>query len=169
MKSFFVEIKVKQDIARIKNSLTIQGYYFSVVDSSIEENNNDTINLIYDIELGKKARISRIEFLGNKIFKNRKLRNLIVSEEDKFWKFISKKRYLNKEQINRDERLLKNYYLNRGYYDVIINATSAEYLDDNSFVLTFNIDSGKSYKINKTKLVLPIDYKKSNFTKTYSS
>ena len=164
-RSPFVKIKVKQDIAKIKNSLTYQGYYFSKVTSSIIENDNDTINLIYDIELGKKARISRIEFLGNKIFKNRKLRNLIVSEEDKFWKFISKKRYLNKEQINRDERLLKNYYLNRGYYDVIINATSAEYLDDNSFVLTFNIDSGKSYKINKTKLVLPIDYKKSNFTK----
>ena len=64
-----------------------------------------------------------------------------------------------------DERLLKNYYLNRGYYDVIINASSAQYLDNDSFTLTFNIDAGKIYKINKTKLTLPIDYKKTNFTK----
>ena len=164
-RSPFVKIKVKQDIAKIKNSLTYQGYYFSKVSSSVVENDNDTVDLIYDIELGKKARIRRIEFLGNKKFKNKKLRNVIISEEDKIWKFISKKRYLNKEQIDRDERLLKNYYLNRGYYDVVINTTSAEYLDDNSFVLTFNIDAGKSYKINKANLVLPIDYKKSNFIK----
>ena len=161
----FIKLKVKQDITKIKNSLTYQGYYFSEVNSSIKENDNDTVDLIYDINLGKKAKISRIEFLGNKIFKNRKLRNLIISEENKFWKFISKKKYLNKEQIDRDERLLKNYYLNRGYYDVVVYATSAQYLDNDSFVLTYNINAGKSYKINKTKLVLPIDYKKSNFIK----
>ena len=91
-RSPFVEFKVKQDIAKIKNDLTYQGYYFSTVTSSIEENNNDTVNLIYDIELGKKAKINRIEFVGNKIFKNKKLRNLIISEENKFWKFISSKK-----------------------------------------------------------------------------
>ncbi len=164
-RSPFVEFKVKQDIVNLKNTLTYQGYYFSTVNSSIEENDNDTVNLIYDIELGKKAKINRIEFIGNKIFKNKKLRNLIISEENKFWKFISRKKYLNKDQIDRDERLLKNYFLNRGYYDVIINASSAQYLDDDSFVLTFNIDAGKPYKINKAKLLLPVDYKKSNFIK----
>lgn len=164
-RSPFVEYKIKQDLSTIKNSLTLQGYYFSEVKISIEENNNDTVNLIYEIELGKRAKITRIEFIGSKVFKNRKLRNLITSEESKFWKFISKKKYLNKDQIARDERLLKNYYLNRGYYDVIINAASAQYSDNDTFTLTFNIDAGKIYKINKTKLTLPIDYKKTNFTK----
>ena len=164
-RSPFEEFKVKQDIVNLKNTLTYQGYYFSTVNSSIEENDNDTVNLIYDIELGKKAKINRIEFIGNKIFKNKKLRNLIISEENKFWKFISGKKYLNKNQIDRDERLLKNYFLNRGYYDVIINASSAQYLDNDSFVLTFNIEAGNRYKINKTELSLPIDYKKSNFIK----
>ena len=164
-RSPFIEIKVKQDISKIKNSLALQGYYFTKVNSSIQENSNDTVNLIYDIDLGKKAKIGRIEFVGNKVFKTRKLRNLIVSEENKFWKFISKKKYLNQNLIDRDERLLKNYYLNRGYYDVIINASSAEYLDNDTFTLTFNIDAGKIYKINKTKLVLPIDYNKKNFIK----
>ena len=164
-RSPFIEFKVKQDIDKIINDLTYQGYFFSTVTSSIKENNNGTVNLIYDIEVGKKAKINRIEFVGNKIFKNKKLRNIILSEENKFWKFISIKKYLNKDQIDRDERLLKNFFLNRGYYDVIINASSAQYSDNDSFILTFNIDAGKPYKINKTKLSLPIDYKKSNFIK----
>ena len=164
-RSPFVEFKIKQDISKIRNSLSLRGYYFSEVKISVEENNNDTVNLIYDIELGNKAKISRIEFVGNKVFKNKQLRNLIVSEENKFWKFISKKKFLNKDQIARDERLLKNYYLNRGYYDVIINASSAQYSNNDLFTLTFNIDAGKIYKINKTQLILPIDYKMTNFKK----
>ena len=164
-RSPFVEYKIKQDLSRIRNSLSQSGYYFSKVEITVKENNNDTVNLIYDIDLGQKAKISRIEFIGNKVFKERKLRNLIVSEENRFWKFISKKKYLNKDQIDRDERLLKKYYLNRGYYDVVINTTSAKYLDNDSFTLTYNINAGNIYKINKTKIVLPIDYNKKNFTK----
>ncbi len=164
-RSPFVEYKIKLDLSKIRNSLSESGYYFSKVDVSIEENNNDTVDLIYQIDLGKKAKISQIEFIGNKIIKERKLRNLIVSEENRFWKFISKKKYLNKDQIARDERLLKNYYLNRGYYDVVVNATSAKYLDDDSFTLTYNIEAGNYYTINKTKLKLPLDYNKTNFLK----
>jgi len=164
-RSPFVEYKIKQDLSKIRNSLSQSGYYFSKVEISVEENNNDTVNLIYNIDLGEKAKISRIEFIGNKVFKESKLRNLIVSEENRFWKFVTKRKYLNKEQINRDERLLKNYYLNRGYYDVVVNATSAKYLDNDSFTLTYNIDAGNFYKINKTKIILPIDYNKKNFIK----
>ena len=50
-RSPFIETKVKQDISKIRNSLSLQGYYFSEVSSSIEENSNDTLNLIYDIQL----------------------------------------------------------------------------------------------------------------------
>ena len=164
-RSPFVEYKTKLDLSKIRNSLSESGYYFSKVEVTVEENNNDTVDLIYQINLGEKAKISNIEFIGNKIIKERKLRNLIVSEENRFWKFISKKKYLNKEQIARDERLLKNYYLNRGYYDVVVNTTSAKYLDNDSFTLTYNIEAGDYYTVNKTKLELPLDYNKKNFTK----
>ena len=43
-----------------------------------------------------------------------------MSEEHKFWKFISNKVYLNENLINLDKRLLENYYKNRGYYNVKI-------------------------------------------------
>ena len=46
------------------------------------------------INLGKKALIKNIKFVGNKVFKDSKLRKVIVSEEAKFWKFISSKKML---------------------------------------------------------------------------
>ena len=84
------------------------GYYFSNVDVYIEEIDNNMININYQIDLGDKAKIKKITFIGNKNFKDRKLRNLIISEEYKFWKFISSK-VLNEDLINVDKRLLKNF------------------------------------------------------------
>jgi len=162
-KSPYNEYLAKQDINLIVNGLHALGFYFADVKSFISENNNNTINLIYEIDLGKKAKIEKIEFTGNKKYKDRKLRNLITSEEDKFWKFISNKKYLNQEQIKLDERLLKNYYLNNGFYNVKVNSVFAQLLDTGSFKLSFNIDSGNTYTINKTALILPQDYKEENF------
>jgi len=162
-KSPFVESHVEKDLMKIKSSLSMEGYYFSSVTSSIEDNLNNTINLNFNIDLGDKVKISKIEFTGDKILKNKDLRNLITIEESKFWKFLSSKKYLNEQSLLRDERLLKNYYLDEGYYDVVINASTAKLLENNSFNVTYNIDAGNKYTINDTKLILPIDYDIKNF------
>ena len=76
----------------VKNFLQEVGYYFSSVEILKKDNTNNTIDLIYEIDLGNKAFINEIVFLGDKKFKKRKLLNVITSEENKFWKFISNKR-----------------------------------------------------------------------------
>ena len=162
-KAPFLLTKLRDDINRTILSLNQNGYYFAKVTSRIEEKNNNTIDLFLEIDLGEKAKISKIEFIGDKKVKDRTLRNIIITEEDKFWKFISKKIYLNEQLIDRDKRLLKNFYLNRGYYDVNVVSTSVNYLDDNSFKVTFKIDAGPQYTINTAKLILPSDYDESNF------
>jgi len=162
-KSPFIESQVEKDLIRIKASLSAEGYYFSSVTSNIEDNLNNTINLNFDIDLGDKVKISKIVFTGDKIVKDRTLRNLITVEESKFWKFLSRKKYLNEQSLSRDERLLKNYYLDEGYYDAVVNASTAKLLDNNSINITFNINAGNQYKVNDTKLILPIDYDIKNF------
>jgi len=162
-KSPFIESKVEKDIIKIKSALSQEGYYFSDVSSFTENNLNNTVNLNFDVNIGDKVKISKIQFTGDKIVKDRTLRNLITIEESKFWKFLSRNKYLNQQSLSRDERLLKNYYLSEGYYDVIVNTSTAKLLDNNSFNITFNINAGNLYKINDTKLILPIDYDKRNF------
>ena len=161
-KSPYVNFLAKQDIKKIRNALNNSGYYFNKVDVSIKDNTNETIDLIYDINLGEKALIKNIIFTGEKFFKDKKLKNVIVSEESKFWKFISNKKYLNPEQINLDLRLLEKFYLNKGFYNVKIKNSSAIF-NDNHFNLVYNIDSGNVYTIRNTKLVLPDDFDEKDF------
>ena len=135
----FVEERSSLDTLRLSNFLKNSGYYFSNINLKVKENDNKTVDLIYDITLNKKAIVKKINFSGNKIFKSRLLSSVIVTEESKFWKFLSKKKYLNERQIQLDQRLLKNFYLNEGYYNVKISQTSANVITDNEFNLTYNI------------------------------
>ena len=167
-KSPFDEFTAEQDLIKIKNSLNRSGYYFAKVDVKIKENNNDTLDLIYNIDTGEKALIKNIKFIGDKNFKDRKLRSVIISEENKFWKFISNKKYLNIDRIELDKRLLKNFYLNKGFYNVDIESSSAVF-NENSFELIYNINSGNKYFIQDVKLDVPIDYDIKHFKEVKKS
>jgi len=159
----YVDEKSIQETYKLSNFLKQSGYYFSKVDLNVKQNENNTVNLIYNITLNKKAVVKNINFSGNKIFKSRLLSNIIVTEENKFWKFLSNKKYLNERQIQLDQRLLKNFYLNEGYYDVKISQTNANVIEDNNFNLTYNIDAGKKFFFNNLSLDIPADYDSNNF------
>ena len=152
-----------QDQKNILSTLKKLGYYFSKIESSIEELSDNRINIINEIELGDKAKIKKISFIGNKIYKDRKLRNIIVSEEYKFWKFISGKKFLNSDLINLDKRLLKNFYLNQGFYDVKINSSFARIMADNTFELIFNIEANNKFYFGDLEISLPNDFQPENY------
>ena len=154
---------VKNDQKFILSYLKNNGYYFSKISISTRDIGDNKIDLFYKINLGEKAKISKISFIGDKNFKDSLLRSIIVSEEYKFWKIISGKKYLNENIINLDKRLLTNFYKNKGFYDIIVDSTFANYIGNNKFELIYNISPGEKYFFNDLKINLPIDYSANNF------
>ena len=164
-RSSFNLIDLNYDKEKILTSLKELGYYFSQVDVFVKDLGDNKVDIQYDIDLGERAKIKKISFIGNKVFKDRKLRGVILSEEYKFWKFISGKKFLNEDMINFDNRLLTNFFLNKGYYQVKVNTSFAKLIEDNEFELIYNIDSGPKFLFGDLKLNLPTDYDKDNFSK----
>jgi len=164
-KSPFIEIKVKNEEKKISNILRTNGYYFSKVSTNLIKNENNTVNLIFNIELREKAFIKKISFIGDKKIKDNKLRKIIISEEAKFWKFVSSRKYLDINRIKLDTNLLLNYYKNKGYFNATIESSSAKIINENQFELIFNINAGKKYYFGKFDLILPVDYTKESFEK----
>ena len=154
---------IKKDEIAILSFLKDDGYYFSKVKSSYQDLGDNKIDLLYQIELGEKSKISKISFIGDKKFKDSTLKNVIISEEYKFWKFLSGKKYLNENLINYDKRLLNNFYKNKGFFNVIIESSFANYLGNDEFEIIYNISSGKKFYFNEFNLNIPIDYERANF------
>ena len=162
-RSSFNQVLLEKDKNKIRNFLKNKGYYFSEIEILKEDLGDNKINLTYNISLGEKAKIQKISFIGDKIFKDKKLKGVILSEEYRPWKFLSGKKYLNESMISYDERLLKNFYLNKGYYNVVINSSYAKITDDKAFELIFNIDANSKLFFGNLKIDLPEDFSRSNY------
>ena len=163
-RSSFNENSLKKEKLKIENILKSLGYYNSSLNVLVNKLDNNLINITYNVDLGKKSKIKKITFIGNKVFKDKKLRRVITSTEYKFWKFISGRKFLNENQVFFDERLLTNFFKNNGYYNVKIKSSFAKLIDDNNFELIFNIDSGPKIYFGKLDLILPADFDENNFS-----
>ena len=106
-KGAYIESNVKNDINLIKEFYKSLGFYFVKIEADAEKLQKNRINLKYTIDKGEKAKIAKIFFLGDKKIREKKLRDIITSQEDRFWKFIARSVYLNKARIELDKRLLK--------------------------------------------------------------
>ena len=162
-KSSFNDFFLEKDKNLIIQNLKDEGYYFSEVSVKTELLDNDFINIFFEIKLGDKSKISKISFIGDKVFKDRKLNNIIISEEYKPWKFLSGKKYLNERIIAFDQRLLRNFYLNNGYYNVEISSSFAKLINENEFELIYNINANKKIYFGELFLDLPTDFNLENF------
>ena len=98
--NYFLFYKEKENLSTVLKDM---GYYYSTIDAYIEDLGNNKVRLTYDVSLGEKAKIKKITFIGDKIFKDSKLKSVIISEEYKFWKFISGKKFLNQDFIELDQ------------------------------------------------------------------
>ena len=87
--------------------------------------------------------------MGDKKLRDKRLRDVITSQESKFWKFLSRNVYLNNARVELDKRLLKNYYRNKGYYEATVTSSNVEYLEGEGFILTYSIDAGDRYRFKK--------------------
>ena len=167
----FVESEINDQINLLKNILKSYGYYFVKLETSIQQNLNNSVNLIYDFKLGDIAKIKKINFIGDKIFRDNTLRNVILSEETKFWKFLTNNKFLNANRINLDVARLDNFYKNRGFFNANIKSTTAVITNENQFELIFNINAGEKFYFNDISFVneenLP-EETLSNFQKKFS-
>ncbi len=148
----FLQQNLKKQKNLLLNVIRARGFYFAEVEVKIIDNQNNSVDVLYDFNLGKRAIIKKINFQGNKIFRDTKLRNIIKSEEGKFWKFITSNKYLDENKIKNDEILLKKYYKNKGYFNVKIKSSYAKNINNEFFELNFNIDSGQKFFFNKITL-----------------
>ena len=165
----FTENYLQNDINLIKNALKSMGYYFvEVKPTIITDEELNTSRIVIDIDQGPRAKIKKISFIGDKQIKDKKLLEIIASEEHKFWKFISRNVYLDQLRLNLDKRLLENYYKNLGYYDVKVLNTYAELDKKGNFNLTYNINAGEFYYFNDFNLNLPENYNIQDFEKIVS-
>lgn len=162
-KNSFIKSNLAKDLDLIKGFYSSMGYNFSNVEAKFNKINDNNIDLIFEIEKGDQTKIASITFIGDKKIKSRRLLDVIASEKDHFWKFLSRNTKFSENLLNLDLRLLKNYYKSLGYYDVKITSNSAELNKSGDIDIIYSIDAGTRYTVNKITTELDPTFDKNIF------
>ncbi|OIO73926.1 MAG: outer membrane protein assembly factor BamA [Zetaproteobacteria bacterium CG1_02_53_45] len=127
------------------------GFYQVTVDYFATPRADGRVDLLVKINEGQVTHISRIRFIGNKVFSSNTLRNEILSRQMDLPSWISDKDVFDQNRFAADAQLLQQYYLNNGYIDMQIESVHlAMSSDKKSFDLSFSIHEGEQYTVSST-------------------
>ncbi len=134
------------------------GRFGAVVEPKIIKLNDNRVDLVFEVDEGPLIKIETIVFSGNKNFSDAALTQAIVSRERRWWAFLTPNDKYDEGRLDYDVRLLRQFYLSRGYADINVSRARGGLLPDRSgFALTFLIDEGVRYKVNDIKISSQIE------------
>ncbi|MBV8060262.1 MAG: outer membrane protein assembly factor BamA [Alphaproteobacteria bacterium] len=149
--------KVQRDVQRILEVYRRSGRFGATVNPKIVKLDQNRVDLVFEIDEGKRTGVRNIAFVGNQKFDGDKLKETINTRESAWWRFLSATDYYDPDRLNYDKELLRKFYLNEGYVDFRVVSAVAELTPDHDdFFLTFTLEEGARYKVGKVTLTSAI-------------
>jgi len=122
--------KVNAVRALIKDMLEERGLRFGTVDYDLEYLESGAARVVFTINEGTKVRIHEIEFEGNTVFTDRKLRATMRKTKERGWfTWITNAHIFREEKFQEDVEKLKKRYWRKGYKDIFIGDPDLEIED----------------------------------------
>jgi len=106
---------------------------------------SNQLNLNINIDKGERIKIRDINFNGNEIFGNAKLRSKLKKTKKRFPLRFWKKSKLIDEDYEADKDNLISFYKEKGYRDARIEFDTIVINDEKTIDLNLNIDEGNKY------------------------
>ncbi|SDG39015.1 Beta-barrel assembly machine subunit BamA [Thalassobaculum litoreum DSM 18839] len=143
--------RVQQDVQRIIEIYQRSGRYAVTVEPKVIRQDQNRVDLVFEIDEGELTPVRTITFLGNREFSDSTLRGVIQTKEYAFYRFLSSDDTYDPDRLSFDRELLRRYYLENGYADFRVLSAVAELAPDReSFVVTFTVEEGDLYTFGPT-------------------
>jgi len=175
--STYNQSDVKQSINRLKEFYRKKGYFNTKITDKIEELPNNEVSLIYVIDEGEKVYINNIEFIGNEVFDDDDLKDIMQTNEKGFFSWFSDAGILDRNKLEYDILQITSFYNNNGYIGAQVGEPEIEYNEEETeLTITIPIIEGAQYKVNNVQiegdLIKPenelLDYVKVNKQKAFN-
>ena len=115
---------------------------FNMLEDSLKSN---TFKMLVNVDLGERVKIKDIDFEGNKIFSDKKLRSQLKKTKKSFPLRFWKKSKLLEEEYAEDKQNLLDFFKEKGYRDARIIKDSLSMNDDNTLSINFKVEEGNRY------------------------
>ena len=146
--------------AELVRSYSSQGRYGAGVEIYETTQPRNRVSIAIQIDEGESAQIDRVTILGNKIFSDDDLLDVMELSEGSWLSFLTNDNQYSREKLQGDIENLESFYLDRGYLQFAIESSQVSISRDrNSIYITYIISEGPQFTINEVKIIgdLPLN------------
>jgi len=149
----YTRSKVQNDVNRIQTLYQRSGRFAVSVEPKIIQLPQNRVDLVYEVDEGAQTEVQNIRFVGNRIFDDADLQEVVRTRETRWYRFLSQDDTYDPDRITFDRELLRRFYLKNGYADFKVLSAIAELTPDrNQFFITFTVEEGRRYKFGDINL-----------------
>ena len=164
----FSPAALEEDLSSLTNVYRNSGRVTAKIKPKIIKLSDNRVNVIFEIYEGDQIEIERISFVGNRSFRDSRLRRVLESKQAGPFRRLVSRDVIIDERISFDKKLLTEFYLSRGFVDFKILDVNAELSEEkDAYFVSYNVQEGPKFKVGKisvssnVKDISPSDLKKS--------
>lgn len=152
-RTVYTRSKVQSDVKRMLELYRRSGRFAATVEPKIIQLEQNRVDLVYEISEGQPTYVRRISFVGNKRYEEDKLREVLQTKEERWYRFLSSDDTYDPDRVTYDRELLRRFYLKHGFADFRVASAVAELTPSREgFFITYTIDEGERYKFGASTI-----------------
>jgi len=152
-RAVFTPQLAQADRQRVLDLYARRGRFGATVAPKVIKLSQNRVDVVFEVNEGETTLVSRIAMVGNHAFSENRLREVINSREQAFYRILSSSDQYDPEKINFDKELLRRFYLKNGFADFDVKDATAELSPDRkAFFVTFTLSEGERYKVGQVSI-----------------
>jgi len=135
----------------LKQQYVARGKYGVTIKTRVSELDRNRVGIVFDVVEGDVSKIKQINFVGNKVYEEDDLRDMMKLSTPDWMSWFSKNDQYSKQKLSADLEVLRSYYMDSGYLEFAIDSTQISITPDKQDIyITVNLTEGDKYTISNT-------------------
>ena len=140
----------------LKRQYVARGKYAVSIKTTITELERNRVAVSFDVVEGSVSKIRQINIVGNSVFPEKELLDLMKLTTPSFWTWATSNDQYSKQKLSADLEVIRSFYLDSGYLEFSIDSTQVSIsADKKDIYITININEGAKYTVSDIKLIGP--------------
>lgn len=149
-RSVYTRAKVEEAVRRMLAAFRAAGRYAATIVPKVIPRSQNRVDVVFEIDEGSTTLVERISFIGNKTYSDGTLRDVIITKETAFWRFLGRTDIYDPAKLEADKEVLRQYYLNQGFAEFQVLSAVAELSPDRAgFFITITVQEGPRYRFGE--------------------
>ena len=144
----FKKVTLEHIRTDLERQYVSQGRYGARIKTELEDLPRNRVAIKIDVTEGDVAGIKHINIVGNTIFDDETLLELLELKLPSLFSFYTKDDRYSKEKLTGDLETLESHYLDRGYLNFVIDSTQVSIAPNKEDVyITINVIEGEQFTV----------------------